>query len=264
MITSTHNPKIQWVRSLQAKARQRREAQALVIEGVRLAEEALAAGWEAQLVLYTEDLAGRGLEVVEGFAARQAPIEKVSEHVFQAASDTQAPQCILAVLSVPEPAPFDQLDFVFIPDQIRDPGNLGAILRSAAAAGVQAVFLPPGTVDHLAPKVVRSAMGAHFRLAILPLSWEEIEVQVKQFGLYVYLAAINEGQSYTRAGFQRPLALIIGGEAEGAGQQAEYLAQQKVHIPMPGGSESLNAASAAAILLFEIVRQREPTTRNFV
>jgi TrmH family RNA methyltransferase len=138
MITSTANPKIKWVRQLQAHSRERREAGAFVVEGVRLVEEALAAGWEAQLVLYTDDLSERGRRVVEAFALRGAPLELVSPEVLHAASDTETPQGLLAVLSqrlLPLPA---APDLVFIPDQVRDPGNLGTMLRTALAAGVGA------------------------------------------------------------------------------------------------------------------------------
>lgn len=257
MITSVQNPKVKWVRALQAQGKARREAEAFVVEGVRLAEEALASGWETQAVLYTEDLGERGREVVEGFAGRGAAVEAVSEHVLRAASDTQTPQGILAVLSLPNwPLP-KTLNFAFIPDGVRDPGNLGTMLRTAAAAGVGGVFLPPGTADAFAPKVVRAAMGAHFRLPLWPLGWEEIRQALRQAGLRVYLAAVEGGQPYTQADFRRPMALVIGGEAAGAGAQARQITDQAVHIPMPGKTESLNAAVAAAILLFEVVRQRE-------
>jgi TrmH family RNA methyltransferase len=146
------------------------------------------------------------------------------------------------------------LDFVFIPDAVRDPGNLGTMLRTAAAAGVQAVFVPPETVDPLSPKVVRGGMGAHFRLPIHLVRWERIVSHLKT--MKVYLAAAGEGMTYTKADFSSPLALIVGGEAEGASIHAQSLATAHVQIPMPGEVESLNAAVAAGVLLFEAARQR--------
>ena len=256
MITSVHNSKVQWVRGLQARARARRSDQAFVVEGVRLVEEALASGWVPELVFYTEDLNERGQALVEVFQERGVQVESVSGNVMQAASDTQTPQGILAVLRlIALPLP-DQVDFVFIPDGVRDPGNLGTILRTCAAAGVDAVFLPPGTVDPYSPKVVRAGMGAHFRLPILSLKWEEIIERLEVYGLRIYLAAPGEGRIFTLADFGLPLALIVGGEAEGAGEVAQKLAGERVHIPMPGGMESLNAAIAGGVLLFEVVRQR--------
>jgi RNA methyltransferase, TrmH family len=258
MITSVHNPKIQTIRTLQSHSKARREEGAFVIEGVRLAEEALQATWEAQLVLCTTHLDSRGQSVVEGFSARGVPVEQVSDRVFAAISETETPQGLLAVLklqALPIPA---TPDFLLVLDGVRDPGNLGTILRSAAAAGVQAVLLSPGSADAFAPKVVRAGMGAHFRLPIRQLSWEQIKATLhpSPVGLRVYLAEAAAGTPYTWADFRSPLALVIGGEAEGAGQQAASLTTDKVHISMPGGSESLNAGVAASILLFEVVRQR--------
>jgi TrmH family RNA methyltransferase len=262
MITSAQNPKIQWVRSLQARSRERRESQAFVVEGLRLAQEALSAGWEARLVLFDSDLDARGIQVVQGFARQGTQLEEVSPEVMRAASDTQTPQGILIVLPLRILPPPDRLDFVFIPDGVRDPGNLGSMLRTAASAGVEVVFLPPGNVDVYAPKVVRSAMGAHFRTPLRPCNWEEIEEHLKGRRLRVFLADAQRGLAYTQADFRQPLALIIGGEAEGPSQPARKLADEHVHIPMPGGMESLNAGTAAGVLLFEILRQRssEPGT----
>jgi len=257
MITSIHNPKIQWVRKLQSRSRERREAQAFVVEGVRLVEEALHAGWQASLVLYEGGLDERGSKVVEGFAGQGAAIEEVSPEVLQAASDTETPQGLLAVLALRLlPLP-ERADFVFIPDGVKDPGNLGSMLRTAASAGVDAVLLPEATVDVYAPKVLRAAMGAHFRLPIQALSWTEIRGLLERSGLHVYLADAGSGTSYTRADFCLPLALVVGGEAQGASPFAVSLAMERVHIPMPGGMESLNVGIAAALLLFEVVRQRQ-------
>jgi TrmH family RNA methyltransferase len=257
MITSVHNPKIQWVRRLQSRSRERREAQVFVVEGVRLVEEALHAGWTASLVLYEGSLDERGQKIVQGFAEKGAAIEEVSAEVLQAASDTEAPQGLLAVLPLRTlPLP-EQIDFIFIPDGVKDPGNLGSMLRTAASAGVDAVVLPEATVDVYAPKVLRAAMGAHFRLPVQVLSWPVMQDILEQSGLRLYLADAGAGTSYTRADFRCPLALVVGGEAQGASSFAAGLAAELVHIPMPGGMESLNAAIAAALLLFEVVRQRQ-------
>jgi TrmH family RNA methyltransferase len=256
MITSAHNPKIQWVRNLQARSRLRREAQAFVVEGVRLAGEALASGWAAQLMLYTADSGERARTIVEGFAQRGTPAEQVTPQVLKAASDTLTQQGILVVLSMqPLPVPA-QLDFAFIPDGVRDPGNLGTMLRTAAAAGVGAVFLPPGSVDAYSPKVLRAGMGAHFRLPVLNLDWEGIAAQMRLHGLTGYLATAGQGVDYARVDLCSPLAILVGGEAAGPGQDAQNLSKAYLHIPMPGGMESLNTAMAAGILLFEVVRQR--------
>jgi TrmH family RNA methyltransferase len=259
MISSPHNPKIQWVRSLQVQPKARDSAQAFVIEGVRLAEEALSAGWQAKLVLFSGEISPRGLSVVEECIRRGAPVEQVSPQALKAAADTETPQGLLAVLSMQDLALPEKPGFLLVLDELRDPGNLGTILRTAGAAGVQAVFIPPGSADPFAPKVVRAAMGAHFHLPLKRIDWQELRQVLNPLvaaGMCVYLADSGAGQAYTQADFLRPLALIVGGEARGAGGAAIDLAAEKVHIPMPGGSESLNAAVAAAVLIFEVLRQR--------
>jgi TrmH family RNA methyltransferase len=254
MITSNQNPKLKLVRSLLGRSKERHEAKAFVVEGVRLVEEALAAKWTMKFVFYTSGLSERGRELIKKLEMKNIEVEQVSDPLLNSFSETENPQGILAVLNhVQLPIP-QSLDFILIPDKIRDPGNLGTLLRAAAAAGVQAVFLPPETTDAFSPKVVRAGMGAHFRLPIHSLSWDQIRIATK--ALKIYLADMN-GNPCWKTDFRHPLALIVGGEAEGATQVARHLADLSVCIPMPGKAESLNAGVAGAILLFEVVRQRQ-------
>jgi TrmH family RNA methyltransferase len=259
MITSLHNPQIQVVRRLQTQAKARREQREFVIEGVRLAAEALHSDWTAHTVFFTGQLDERGRAVVDAFSAQGVAVEQISDTVMKAISQTQTPQGILAVLAqriMPVPS---SPDFLLVLDGLRDPGNLGTILRTAAAAGTQAVVLAPGCADPWSPKVVRSGMGAHFHLSLLIQSWQEIWQLLKTTGrdLTIYLADSALGVPYTQADLRSPLALIMGGEAAGPGKESLMLADAKVHIPMPGDAESLNAAIATGILLFEVLRQRQ-------
>ncbi len=180
MITSPHNPKLKLIRALQGRAKERRETGAFLAEGIRLVEEAQTANWPFRFVLYDEVLNERGSLLVENLMSHGVECEMVSSSVMKSLSETESPQGILAVLNefhIPIP---NSLDFILIPDKIRDPGNLGTLLRTAAAAsGVQAVLLPPETTDAFAPKVVRSGMGAHFRLPIHSMTWDEINQVIK-------------------------------------------------------------------------------------
>ena len=255
MITSSQNPKLRLARALLGRPKERREAAAFVAEGIRLLEEALAAGWPARYVLHTDGLSLRGQALVAGFRSQGVDVEEVSSDLLQAISETETSQGILAVLeehNLPIP---ESPDFVIIPDQIRDPGNLGTLIRSAAAAGAQALFLPPHTADAFAPKVVRSAMGAHFRLPIRSLTWEQIGEAVRTLELRLHLADM-QGTPCWEADLRAPVALIIGSEAEGASAEALALEPAHLTIPMPGGIESLNAGVAGSVLMFEVVRQR--------
>lgn len=256
MITSKKNSKIKSIRALQMSPKARRESNAFVIEGVRLAEEALMADWLPSFVIFDEQLNERGIQLVEQCQIMGIEVEQVSPAVMKAASDTQNPQGILMVLPVRELPQPEMLDFVLIPDQVRDPGNLGTLLRSAAAAGVQAVWLQVGDVDAYSPKVVRAAMGAHFRLPLQVLTAEETKQLCLKHQLKVLLAAAGKGEMYTDINLRLPLALVIGGEAEGYSSPMQEIGTGYAHIPMPGGSESLNAAMAGTLFMFEVARQR--------
>ncbi len=192
MITSAQNPRIQQVRALLSQRKAREQAGEFALEGVRLIEEAIQSGWQASLLLYTSDLSARGMQLLEPARAQGAQVEEIPAQLMKSTADTENPQGILGVFARRElPLPV-KLDFLVIPDGIRDPGNLGTLLRSAAAAGVQAALLPPGTTDAFAPKVLRSAMGAHFRLPLREASWDEITRLVKP-ACQVYLAEFQPG-----------------------------------------------------------------------
>ena len=271
MITSNQNPKLKLVRSLLGRPKERLEANAFVIEGVRLIEEAVSAGWKIQFALYSDGLSERGRDLINVLAAHRVDVEEVAGDLLQKVSETETPQGILAVLEFSHPSIPKAMNFILIPDQIRDPGNLGTLLRTAAATGVQAVFLPPETTDAFAPKVLRAGMGAHFRLPIHSLTWDAIReylsasplaqsgnnhsAEVTHPLLPVYLADMD-GQSCWETDLGKPLAVIVGGEAEGASDEARKLATQKISIPMSGKVESLNAGVAGSVLMFEVVRQR--------
>ena len=253
MITSNQNPKLKLARALLGRSKERREANAFVAEGVRLVEEAANADWPIQFVLYADGVSPRGLTLIQTLKAKGTDVEEVSADLMQSVSETETTQGILAVLNDGQILLPESANFIFIPDQIRDPGNLGTLIRSAAAAGVQAILLPPDTADAFAPKVVRAGMGAHFRMPIREMSWEEIKLATKS--LKVYLADMD-GQSCWDVNLRAPLALIVGNEAEGASEEARQLTKKKISIPMSGKVESLNAGVAGSVLMFEIVRQR--------
>ena len=255
MITSIANEKVKYVRSLYRRRVRYRERR-FIIEGIRLVEEAYRAGIVPALVFYGEgiDALPGGWELLEEIHREKAPPFAVSEGVMKAMADTVSPQGVLAIVPFVELAPPPSPSLVLVIDRLRDPGNLGTILRSANAAGVEQVILAPQTVDHYNPKVVRGAMGAHFRLPIEALSWPEIAEALA--GVQVLLADVRAEQAYYEVDWSRPSALIIGGEAYGASRAAMELATATIAIPMHGGAESLNAAVAASVILFEAARQR--------
>jgi len=253
MITSLTNDKVKLVRSL-VDRKHRIKEQRFAIEGARLIDDALAASLTPDWIFCAQQLPSRAQETLGRLKKRGVEIITVSDAVLKACSDTETPQGLIAVLPFPRLAlPLD-LKMIVIADSLRDPGNLGTLLRSAAAADADLMLLSPETVDAYNPKVVRGAMGAHFHLSIVEAAWAEIADRV--VGLNVYLAAADGELIYTQVDWTQPSALIVGSEASGASQGAARLAMKRIAIPLSRDVESLNAAVAASVILFEAKRQR--------
>ncbi len=253
MLTSLTNDKVKFVRSL-AERKHRVKAQRFVIEGARLIDDALEANLTPDWIFCAQQLPSRAQETLGRLNKRGVEIITVSDAVLKACGETETPQGLIAVLPFPQlTAPLNP-KVILIADSLRDPGNLGTLLRSAAAADVDAALLSPETVDAYNPKVVRGAMGAHFRLPIVEAVWAEIADRV--VGMNVYLAAADGELTYTEADWTRPSALIVGSEASGASKDAAQLATKRIAIPLSREVESLNAAVAASVILFEAKRQR--------
>ena len=260
-ITSIANKKVKYVRSLYRRRVRHRERH-FVIEGLRLVGEALKAGVAPSHTFFTPDLSDsqQGRELLAVIEDLPGECFLVTDEVMRALSDTVSPQGILAVVPFLElPLPENPW-LVLVVDRVRDPGNLGTILRSAEAAGASQVILTPATVDVYNPKVVRGAMGAHFYLPIATgVSWSEMAEALED--RQILLAEAGGDKVYYEVDWAKPSALIVGGEAEGASQEAEKLAIEQIAIPMQGQTESLNVAVAASVILFEAARQRG-TQRN--
>ena len=257
IIASVTNETIKRARALQQRS-ERDERHSFLAEGVRVVEEGLKSGAAPTLLLCTPSAVEQPRVGALVRQARQSGccVRQTTERVMSAVSDTVNPSGVLAVFPIRPSVVSGPLTWVLVADGLRDPGNLGTILRSAWATRVQLVITTANTVDLHSPKVVRAAMGAHFHLALQEgLSWSEIKHLLQ--GLNLLVAKPRTGDTYWRVDWQRSTALVIGGEAEGASDEAERLADGFVHIPMDPTAESVNAAVAASILLFEAARQRQ-------
>ncbi|MCA1554700.1 MAG: RNA methyltransferase [Chloroflexi bacterium] len=253
MITSLDNAKVKHARELLHQRKARERERQFVVEGARLVQEMSRAGIEPALLFFAEAFAKSPLG--QHLATRYSrALELVSDKVFASLSDTQAPQGVLAVVPFPRIAAAKH-DLLLIADMLRDPGNLGTLLRSATAAGVDEALISVSSADVFSPKVVRAAMGAHFRLAIQQnLSCSHIAERVR--GMAVLLADADGEVVYDNWDWKQPSALVVGGEAEGASAEGRALATERIRIPMHADTESLNAAVAGSIILFEAARQR--------
>ncbi len=257
MISSVSNPKVKYVSRLQNDRRFRRREQTFVAEGSRWAADVAAMQVTPLSVFVTEDWRNTAVHadiLAQLEALAQRPSLPVTPQVMAAMSDTTTPPGILLALPIrPRPLP-PKPSLLLILDGIGTPGNLGTMLRTAAAAGADAVLLAPGCVDAYNPKVVRGSMGALLRLPVQALSWAEIAETTRDTA--VYTAMIDADTAYTQVNWRRPSSLIIGSEAHGVSPAARQLADTAITIPMRAATESLNAAIAAGVILFEAARQR--------
>jgi RNA methyltransferase, TrmH family len=258
MITSSKNEKVKYARRLQMERRFRWREQAFVVEGTRWLDELISRQHPIQIVFCTEEWVNASANHATILQQLSAPVQFLSGSLMGELSDTETPPGVLAVAAMqPHPLP-PSPDLLLILDGVGNPGNLGTLLRTAAAAGVSGVILAPGCVDAYNPKVLRGSMGAHLRLPIHSLAWAEMRPVLA--GLVVWLADVGTGTAYTAVNWRTPSALIIGSEGHGAGAEAVEVAHGRCTIPMHAATESLNAAIAAGVILFEAARQREETS----
>lgn len=251
-ILSRDNPGFKQLKKLSGAARERRKAGLALLEGVHLVEAAKAAGIPLRELAVAEG-ALRHPEVAALIAdGSVAATTVMPDGLFSELSTLETPVGLLATIPLPELAVPAAPDFALLLEDIQDPGNLGTILRSAAAAGVQAVWFSDGCCDAWSPKVLRAGMGAHFRLAIVERA--DLPAVARDFHGQV-LATCMDGDSLYQCDMRGPLALMVGNEGAGLSDDLIAAASRRITIPMPGGMESLNAAIAAAVFLFERVRQ---------
>lgn len=257
MITSRANERVKRVRRLQTDRRYRQQEGVFVVEGTRWLAELAAAQIRPQEVYCTADWLQTAANALLLEPLAVSPI-LVDPGVLASMSDTESAPGVLAVVPLaPRPIP-PSAALLLVLDGVSNPGNLGTILRSAAAAGVGGVVLGPGSVNPTNPKVVRGSMGALLRLPVQAMTWAEMGPLLA--GRDVWLATSTIASivptPYTEVDWRRPSALIIGSEAQGAGAEAAGATTKRVTIPMADATESLNAAVAASVILFEAARQR--------
>lgn len=249
------------IRALQTKKGRERQGRT-VIEGVRLLETALAAGVQPELVLYSPKLlrSDRGEQLLQAMLAAGVRTHPVDERTLARVAATETPQGVLAVVAVPA-APLEQLlaqerPFLLAIDGLQDPGNLGTMLRTAAAVGASGVLLGKGAVERTNPKALRAAMGATFLLPVaeqvdLPLALAELARR----DVPVVAGDPAAETSLFDSRLSPPVAVVVGGEANGLSQGVRSVVTRRLRIPMAPGVESLNAAVAAALLLYEAARR---------
>jgi len=258
MITSFKNSRIKLVRDLLATKKNRESESLMVLDGVRLAEEAVNKGIPISMCFFSENLTERGHATLAQITKITDVVEELPQPLMDRLSDTQHAQGILLVCSLPD-LPFPASPTLLIAlDRINDPGNMGTILRTSAALQVDGVLLTPGTTDPYSPKALRAAMGAQLHL---PIQWQEAEMiqpfcKSAEIPLALVTTLMDCPQACWDADLAQPLCLVIGNEANGISDTLLSQSDACVRIPIADDTESFNAAIAAAIIMYEVRRQR--------
>ena len=277
IISSKDNKRIKYLRSLLEKGSARKKNRQFIVEGIKLVDEALVYGKVCEIILseslYEEIILGgliknalladNGKNLID-YVNEGNSTTVVSDAVFKTVSETINPQGVVAVVAMPE---YEILNEEFLTqtynkkgkikllilEDTADPGNLGTIMRTAEAAGVTGVIMGRGTVDIFNPKAVRSTMGSIFRLPFIYVEdVREAIRELKKYGISFYAAHLKGKQSYKDVKYSDKAGILIGNEARGLSPETAELADIYIIIPMQGKVESLNAAVAAALMMYEI------------
>lgn len=293
-LTSPQNPRVkEWAALKEGKFRLR--SRSYLVEGLRAVQAYQDAVTPLAALLYDPE-SGQAEQyqgVITALEERRVPVFAVTADILSRIADTDQPQGILAVAPLPEVDLVGLLsavssltiqtagefatreedragsagtagmtgcaDILILVDGLRDPGNLGTLIRTAQAVGVRGVLATTGTVDPFAPKVIRAAMGATAHMPVLRAAASRIIEAIHHAGIPVVAAEVRGGVALYDCALTGPLILAIGGEAEGLSPEVLELATTRVTLPMPGSTESLNAGVAASVLLYEALRQRMQT-----
>ena len=277
IISSKDNKRIKYIRSLLEKGSIRKKNHSFVVEGIKLVDEALEYGGVLDIIvsksLYEEIVSGdlsrnallsdNGKHIIKQ-VKQGTSLTVVSDAVFKSVSDTITPQGILAVVDMLRHG-FLEGDYLkkayeksgkiklLVLEDTADPGNLGTIMRTAEAAGVTGVIMGKGTVDIFNPKVVRSTMGSIFRLPFAYVDdLKSVIIGLKRDGISFYATHLMGKESYRDISYSDKAGILIGNEARGLSDEIANLADTYVIIPMQGKVESLNAAVAAALMMYEV------------
>ncbi|KGX84826.1 TrmH family RNA methyltransferase [Pontibacillus marinus] len=241
MITSVQNKTVKSWRKLQKK-RDREKEQSFMVEGFHLVEEAVNSSWDVKEIIVREDVdLPNEWQSYKWFS--------VTDEVFNAITETEHPQGVAAVINMREPE-WGNFSRVLVLDAIQDPGNLGTLIRTADAAGFDAIIAGKGTVDPYNDKALRSTQGSIFHIPVFQGDLKEWLPYIKDKGLSIWATSLKNANEYHTVEPTSPVALLVGNE--GAGVQEEYLqfADQSVTIPIFGQAESLNVAIASGILMY--------------
>lgn len=234
------------------------------VEGIRLAEEVIKSDWHIESCFYTQEALKnpRVQLLLDTLRNKNRVSNQVTEEIFRKISDTEEPQGILLVLrkkifSLHDVIQKTKNPLIIVLDEIQDPGNMGTIVRTAAAVGCSGVFLTKGCTDVFGTKTVRATMGALFRVPIVQgLLKREIISTFQEAKISIFSTSLDASELYFNVDFKKRVAIVFGNEGNGVSPEFLAAATARIHIPIQDKVESLNVASSAAVIMYEVVRQR--------
>lgn len=262
-ITSSSNKIIKDIKLLHKK-KGRWNTKTFFIEGIKSVEQCIKSGERLKYIVYSSELLSQsGQDFINKIENEEFDIYEVTEELFKSISDTETPQGVLAVVEFSEYKLADILkdnNFLILLDRVQDPGNLGTIIRTADAFGANGVIVTGGCVDVYNPKAIRSTMGSIFQIPIVHMdsTLEAIEA-LKIEGVSVISSSLDTDNYSYDIDFKSDCALVVGNEASGISDEVIEASDKLVKIQMLGDAESLNAAVASGVLMYEVLRQRNAT-----
>lgn len=266
IVASPHNQLVKMISSLRQK-KYRDDLGLFAVEGIRLTEEIVAAGWPVESCIFTAAAAAdsRTAELLGALRERRCRLVQVTDQIYAKISDTQEPQGIMLV-APQRPVSFADVlarsakPLIAVLDGIQDPGNAGTIIRTADAAGCSGVVMLRGCVDLYAGKTVRATMGSLFHLPVVANMASDDFLRTLSVAAIPLIATDLAGATvYSAARLSGPVAIVFGNEGAGVGAELLARAAERIIVPIYGKAESLNVATAAAVILYEAARQRLST-----
>ena len=255
LIRSRENPRFKVLRQLATSTRERRKAGLALLDGMHLISAYRASGGVPEQLILSQSGAANAEAARLAAGASGQGVLVLADSLFSEVAQVATPTGIVALIRTPKPGPLPRtIERCVMLENIQDAGNLGSILRSVAAAGISTVLLSQGCAFAWSPKVLRAGMGAHFSLDIFDNV--DLEAAAQRLSGRLICAGSHAEKSLYQADLRGPLAWAFGNEGSGLSATLTAAAAEQLRIPMPGKTESLNVAAAAAICLFEQVRQR--------
>lgn len=253
-IESKENAFIKELKKLKEK-KYRKQRNQFIVEGIRSVNEVLNSSYEIEYLLYSDKFEDKIDALLKNEKIKNVQFYNVTNDVLKLLCSTETPQGVVAIVNIKKFNIVDELNgFYVLVDKVQDPGNIGAIIRSAHASGAKGVILTKGTVDVFNDKAFRSTMGSVFHIPII----EEDGIFIKKLKNNKFkfvVSSLQTDNNFFDVNLKDNLVICVGNEGNGISKEIYDLADIKVKIPMPGGAESLNVAVASTVMMFEIVRQ---------